>query len=355
MQKIHFYFILMLAMMVSAGVVAAQEQDTTDSLVFEVEGEVTVLEDDLIMIGDFVVAPAGSFNPSELEVGDYVVVSGTLLNDDTLQASDLEVVEDGEEAVEEADEDGEEVNEEEIVTEGDHPVGTALATTFDIEYDTVQEWHDSGLGYGQIGSALLLADQVEDVTYEDAVEMVQNGENLNQVAREYGLSPSDLATGQVISGRYTSDSAEDSDAGYVSAGTTVNIRAGAGTDSEILGTLEPGDEFTIVGEEDGWYVIELEDGTMAYIFADLAEEGEVPEGGVVSDEPNLYGGVPTGDTNNGGTAGNNGNDGLNKFGCEGRGNSCNTPANENRNNGNNGGGNGNGNGNGGGNGKGRGN
>lgn len=47
--------------------------------------------------------------------------------------------------------------------------------------------------------------------------------------------------------------------------SAVLVRAGPSTDTAILGRLRPGDTATIVGEVDGWYRIELPNGTIGYV------------------------------------------------------------------------------------------
>ena len=56
-----------------------------------VVGYVEQLEPDIIIAG-YIVAPAGAFNPSTLEVGDLVMLEGLLLNSDTIQATSLVIL-----------------------------------------------------------------------------------------------------------------------------------------------------------------------------------------------------------------------------------------------------------------------
>lgn len=58
----------------------------------------------------------------------------------------------------------------------------------------------------------------------------------------------------------------------VSADGAVNLRAGAGTSFEIVGTANPGDELEVVGEESDWYQVKTAEGT-AWINAALTIEG----------------------------------------------------------------------------------
>ncbi|NDJ84407.1 MAG: hypothetical protein GYB66_00840 [Chloroflexi bacterium] len=84
-----------LVLVPSTGLAQDGGEDDDELWVYiEIEGEVEALEDDLIVVDGYELAPAGAFNPSTLEVGDYVVVAGYLLDDDTLYVESLEVVED---------------------------------------------------------------------------------------------------------------------------------------------------------------------------------------------------------------------------------------------------------------------
>src|SRR3546814_12454673 len=47
--------------------------------------------------------------------------------------------------------------------------------------------------------------------------------------------------------------------------SAVLVREGPSTATAILGRLRPGDTARIVGEESGWYQVELPDGTRGYV------------------------------------------------------------------------------------------
>jgi hypothetical protein len=57
--------------------------------------------------------------------------------------------------------------------EPQHPVGSALATFFGLEYDVVMEAHDAGSGFGVIAQALWLSQKVagEEASAEDATTL----------------------------------------------------------------------------------------------------------------------------------------------------------------------------------------
>ena len=57
----------------------------------------------------------------------------------------------------------------------------------------------------------------------------------------------------------------------VVTGNGVNVRAGAGKDSEKIGSLSGNEEVTILDEENGWYKIEFE-GKTGYVSADYVDK-----------------------------------------------------------------------------------
>jgi hypothetical protein len=116
----------------------------------------------------------------------------------------------------EADEE-EPVEEEpaELCMRDDHPVALALANEFayaydddaDSAYSVIADWHCSGKGFGEIARALLIAEKFkgeegETVTPEEVMAMRDEGMGWGQIKKEFGVKPSDLAPGRVISGKH---------------------------------------------------------------------------------------------------------------------------------------------------------
>lgn len=58
---------------------------------------------------------------------------------------------------------------ETVMLEEQHPVGSALATFFDVEYSTIMEYHESGIGFGVLAHVLRLTQNIagEDATAID--------------------------------------------------------------------------------------------------------------------------------------------------------------------------------------------
>ena len=212
-KLIALILILMLA------VTPALAQDAEEELVvtIEITGTVDLLSADAIVVGGVTIAPAGAFIPAALSLGETVRIVGILLDDGTLQALSLEVV------VEEAVEPEPEVTPEpepeataEPLPEAteepvedpaltcdlpNHPVATALAVEFELDYATVIGWHCAGYGFGDIARALLLAESQEGVAADDLLARFSAGEGWGLIVREMGVHPSQLAPGRVLSAR----------------------------------------------------------------------------------------------------------------------------------------------------------
>ena len=83
-----------------------------------------------------------------------------------------------------------------------HPVATALAGAFELDYATVLGWHCDGFGFGEIARALLIADLTGEMTAEELLAGFEGGRAWGHIMQDLGLSPSQFAPGRVISGRY---------------------------------------------------------------------------------------------------------------------------------------------------------
>ena len=81
-----------------------------------------------------------------------------------------------------------------------HPVATRIAEAFNVSYDEVIGWHCQGFGFGEITRAYLLEEQT-GVDVEIYMDMRDDGRGWGQIVRESGVHPSDLAPGQIHSGR----------------------------------------------------------------------------------------------------------------------------------------------------------
>ena len=198
--------VLLLTIFVSGSLTLAQGEDSVE-LETEIVGTVEVIEDDMIVVGGFVVAPSGAFNPSTLNVGDTVRIIGIMLNDGTIQATGFEQVLDGDDdgvtddsdncptvanpEQEDSDEDGIgdacDTNSESYQCVGVviHPVGSAIASEYGIDYETVMGWHCAGFGFGEIMLALNLAAGNDAVTPEDLFNMRADGMGWGQLKQEY--------------------------------------------------------------------------------------------------------------------------------------------------------------------------
>ncbi len=136
---------------------------------------------------------------ADLEVGWTVRVAGFLLPDGTVAAKKVRVVDDEEPVTPEP--------------EGDHPVGLALATFFEVMYHEIMTWHEDGIGFGNIAKAYFVAEAVgeDELTAEQILQDKLSGMGWGQLMKHLGLSPSskDKNLGQVMSGHGDDDEPEE--------------------------------------------------------------------------------------------------------------------------------------------------
>lgn len=116
--------------------------------------------------------------------------------------------------------------------------------------------------------------------------------------------------------------------GVISATGNVNVRLEPSSISEIVRVLIPGTVVSIIGESDDgeWLQIDINNEIQAWVASHLIVEGLVPNITAATSPSAID--VQSGDPSSHGGQNNNsnqGNDGINKFGCEGQGNSCNAP------------------------------
>lgn len=92
-------------------------------------------------------------------------------------------------------------------------MGLALATFFDVPYYEIMDWHEDGIGFGNVAKAYfvvkLLGD--EDLTVEHVLDEKLSGTGWGQVMKALGLSPSskDKNLGEVMSGHGDDDEPEE--------------------------------------------------------------------------------------------------------------------------------------------------
>ena len=225
------------------GVMLTAAQDTSDSAeefdaLIEVSGEVTYNDDGDLVVDGIIIAPASAFIPATLSEGDYVTITGYLLPDDaTLMATSL-VIGEAPEATDEPEVTEEptaevtqepevtetpEVTEEPEVTEtpmpvlceeppGGHPVATAIASQFEVEYATIWTLHCEGWGFGEIARAYLLAEETGS-NAQAYLDLNTAGMGWGEIMRASGVHPSQLAPGRVIVGhRFGTDGEETPEA-----------------------------------------------------------------------------------------------------------------------------------------------
>jgi len=199
MKHLKHFALFLIAVLALSLVIPALAQEEAPASACDTEGFCLVtgtlsFEGEDILITDsttgevFVVAPAGSFNPSDfqdLEDGTQVILVGSLVSEDTIQADSLELdvldceaTPDAEECLAAAEATPEatpemtpEATPEAEATEAaddgqqgfycrnrdteEQPAGARLAERFDTDYSTVIDMFcDEHMGFGQIGRLL---------------------------------------------------------------------------------------------------------------------------------------------------------------------------------------------------------
>jgi hypothetical protein len=219
----------------------------------ELEGEVEVVQPDLIVIAGYTVAPSGAFRLPDLQVGDLVAVEGYLLPDDVLRVTTLEIIRDrDDDGVLDADDNCPFVSNADQLDADADGVGDACAADFDADrildtddncpavpntdqldadadgvgdacdredeqprdclssklpmaealaaefegytYDQILAWYcGDGLGFGEITRALMLERATEgDLTAEEIFVMLADGSTWDEIHESAGVEPSDL-------------------------------------------------------------------------------------------------------------------------------------------------------------------
>jgi hypothetical protein len=201
--------------------------DTEDSDLLLVSGELTFGENGELIVDVYIIAPAGAFIPAGLQEGDNVLITGYLLPDGvTIQALSLEFFEEEDEE----DANGEEVgdvdepsdnddaddemngedDEEEIQEEEEtpldeergffcrqengmlHPAGVRLSNEFDVSYNEIMvSFCNDRLGFGQIMIAHLWAEAMdEDVA--SILELRAQGLGWGQIMKQSDVHPAEV-------------------------------------------------------------------------------------------------------------------------------------------------------------------
>lgn len=223
---------LLVLVVPAANVFAQGGPGATPNDPFEVYVEFTGVVEEIganqVVISGYTVAPAGVFQPAQLEIGEEVFIGGYILADGTLHTTVFSL----DPAFDPLDTDGDGIpndedncpdvaNPDQTDTDGDgigdacetgddnvetclpddQPVAVALADTFGVPYETIVGWYcDDGFGFGEISRALLLAEASGGVlTVEDIFAQLAEGLGWGEIIKAAGLNPADLSL-QVVMG-----------------------------------------------------------------------------------------------------------------------------------------------------------
>ena len=223
---IFFSLMLIIALILPVLAQDSTPSDSSSNETFEADISVTGLVafvDGELTVDGIYIAPAGQFQPSELEDGMMITVTGYLLNDTTLKATEPYVL--AAETTPEPEITPEMTPEAEVTPEttpemtpeaevtpeltpeatseaddcalGTHPVANALAANFGVDVATILGWHCNGFGFGEIARALKLA-ELTGTGAQSYLDARDAGEGWGNIVKEAGVSPSELAPGKAI-------------------------------------------------------------------------------------------------------------------------------------------------------------
>jgi hypothetical protein len=124
--------------------------------------------------------------------------------DDT--SDDDDVDDEADDVDDEADDDADETDEDDTDTDTDedgdtdgdetakeHPVASAIAEYFGVEYEEIKDLHDSGYGFGNIAKAYFFAEQLGLTPDEMLLQAHESG--WGNVLKEYGIHPGSIGNG----------------------------------------------------------------------------------------------------------------------------------------------------------------
>lgn len=148
-----------------------------------------------VFIPEDITIPMGdeTLTPADLEVGWTLTVTVTQQEDGTLYVTSATV-----------DDEGHEDEGEDETSEGwQHPVAARLAEYLGVDYQGLMAYYDSGVGFGLLARAYLLAQSLADegITVEDVLAVHESGDGFGYFLYEYGLHPGKYNLGAVMSGK----------------------------------------------------------------------------------------------------------------------------------------------------------
>lgn len=242
----------------------AQEEETIESFATgtEITGIVDELGEGYVIIDGVAYWLTTDISIDEFVVGESVSITIVLADDVTMSIISVE------------DYDGEV---EDIDPNDNHPVGTALADGLGVTYEDIMGWADYEIGFGEIARAYLIANFAGIPVEEVFAQRLDTGAGWGEIMKQYDVSPSEFAPGRLISGKL------------------------------VIAGIELPDDVDI-------------DGTLNTEWAPDVTGIDFDPSDDVDDEEDV-----DDDEDDDEVASNQGNDGVNKFGCDGRGNSCNAP------------------------------
>ena len=113
-----------------------------------------------------------------------------------------------------------------------HPVALALSMFFNISYTEVISLQESGIGFGVIARAFIMAKELSGtLTAEEIIALHQAGMGWGQFMKEYGIHPGGKGLGSIMSGHANQNGALPAGSGTLPTGPSGSMGPGSGGNS----------------------------------------------------------------------------------------------------------------------------
>jgi len=189
-------WILMISLIAVVPTLAQDNSELGGSFVVLIE-EVSFSRNDEVLVGDYLVVPAGAIIPDSLKEDNIVTITGYLnLDDETILAFSFGDVVNNANSEDALDTSRSIYCDEETIFY--HPASIMLSGEFDTNYEDVMFYFcEGGRGFGEIMLTLILAEHInEDI--DTFLELYDTGLGWDQIAGAFDVEACDIFAGRVI-------------------------------------------------------------------------------------------------------------------------------------------------------------